>query len=184
MDIRSEDAKIVILSGVARSGKDKVSVFMRDNFLKSGKKVINLQFSKYIKDYAMNISDWDGKDETKPRKLLQFLGTEIVRKKIDDKFFIRRMIDDIKVYSYFFDVIIISDARFVNEIELVKSNFKSVVSINIVRPNFVSELTLEERNHATETGLVGYEDFDRVIVNDGTLQDLESKVIDIMKELF
>lgn len=53
----------------------------------------------YIKEYAKRISDWDGNDETKPRTLLQVLGTDIIRNTIDDKFFINRTIEDIKVYS-------------------------------------------------------------------------------------
>lgn len=176
INLRSKESKIIIISGKARSGKDKVSSFIRDELKNNERKVINLQFAYYIKNYAMNVSDWDGQDETKPRKLLQHLGTDIIRKQIDEDFFIRRMIDDIRIYSYFYDVIVISDARFVKEIESIKSNFKDVISINVIRPNFVSELTDEEKKHATETGLDGFNQFDYEIVNDGTLEELHDKV--------
>lgn len=111
MELRSEDALIVIFSGKARSGKDTAMNIIREKYEEDNKKVINLQFSSYIKEYAKRISNWDGTDETKPRELLQELGTDIIRNKIDKYFFINRIIDDIKVYSYFFDIIMISDAR-------------------------------------------------------------------------
>ena len=35
----------------------------------------------------------------------QELGTDVIRKYIDEDFFINRIIDDIKVYSYYFDAL-------------------------------------------------------------------------------
>lgn len=183
LKLNEKDTKIIIISGKARSGKDKVSSFIKSELEENNKRVINLQFAYYIKNYVMNVSDWDGKDETKPRELLQYLGTDIIRKKIDEEFFIRRMIDDIKVYSYFFDVIVISDARFVKEIEKIRENFKNVTSINVIRPNYVSELTDEQKSHATEIGLDGYNGFDYEIVNDGTLEELYDKVKKVAIEI-
>ena len=43
-------------------------------------KMISLQYGSYIKEYAKKISNWDGNEETKPRELLQQLGTNIIRK--------------------------------------------------------------------------------------------------------
>ncbi len=181
MNLRDGEAKIIIVSGKARSGKDKTASILKENFEKMSKKVIILQYSSYIKEYVRHISDWDGSDETKPREMLQFVGTELIRKQIDEEFFIKRMIDDIKVYSYFFDVIIISDARIDKEIEKLKNSFRDVVSINVVRPNFESDLTKEQKAHLTETGLLGYTKFDYEIINDGELAMLENKVIDLMR---
>lgn len=183
IELNQGSTKIIVISGKARSGKDKVSSFIREELKKSGKKVINLQFAYYIKNYAINISDWDGKDEAKPREFLQYLGTDIIRKKIDEDFFIRRMIDDIKVYSYFYDVIVISDARFSKEIDSVKEKFQSVISINVNRPNYVSELTDKEKKHATENGLDSYKNFDYEIINDGTLEELYNKVKEVAGEI-
>ena len=70
-----------------------------------------LSVGTYIKFYAEKYFGWDGNDETKPRELLQMLGTEIIRKQIDPKFHVNRLIQDIKVLSYFYDVFIISDVR-------------------------------------------------------------------------
>ena len=184
MNLELKNVKVIIISGKARSGKDQVASYLKDDLERMGKKVINLQFSQYIKNYAINVSDWDGKDETKPRELLQYLGTSIIREKIDEEFFIKRMIEDVKVYSYFFDVIVISGARFVKEILSIKESFDDVVSINVNRPSFVSELTDKEKEHSTETGLLGYDDFDFKIVNDGTLEDLGNKINLLLCDIF
>lgn len=181
MNCKIKELKIFIISGKARSGKDKTTMFLKDELTKKGKSVISLAYAKYIKDYAMNVSDWDGTDETKPRDLLQFIGTELIRKQIDEDFFINRMIEDIKVYSYFCDTIIISDARFSKEIEVIKKTFKDVTSINVVRPLFVSDLTEEQKEHSTETGLLDFKGYDIEIVNDGNLEDLKMKVVELMK---
>lgn len=182
MELRSEDALIVIFSGKVRSGKDTAMNIIREKYEEDNKKVINLQFSSYIKEYAKRISNWDGTDETKPRELLQELGTDIIRNKIDKYFFINRIIDDIKVYSYFFDIIMISDARFPEEIETVKKQFKNTISIHINRPNN-DTLTDRQKVHITETALDNYSNYDYIVNNDGTIEDLKSKLDSLYKSL-
>lgn len=166
--------KIIIISGKARAGKDTTANMLKEICI--DKKIINLQYSSYIKEYAKKISNWDGREETKPRELLQQLGTDIIRKRIDDEFFIKKIIDDIKVYSFFFDVITISDARFKKEIDNIRNVFDNVVTVRIVRPNFDNGLTEEQKKHPTEVDLDDYDKFDYDLINDGTLEDLKVKV--------
>ncbi len=183
MNLRTNNSKIIIISGKARNGKDTIMNTLKENYEKENKKVINLQFSYYIKEYAKRISNWDGSDENKPRELLQELGTEIIRNKIDNDFFIKRMIGDIKVYSFFFDVIIISDARIDKEIDLIKANFNDVISINVKRPNFDNGLSIEQKKHYTEIMLDNYNKFDYEIINDKGLAELEQKVNKVFKKI-
>ena len=179
MEIVKKNPKIFIISGKARAGKDTCGNYMKEVFDREDFKTIIVQFSSTIKDYAKKIVLWDGQDETKPREFLQMLGMEVIRNNIDEDFFIKRMIQDINVYSYFYDVIIITDSRFRKEIEDVKSNFKDAIFINIVRPNGVSDLSNSELKHATEVDLDNYDNYDIKIINDGTLEDLERKVMEI-----
>ncbi len=183
MNFEKRDVKVIVLSGKARAGKDTTAGFMKDYYVSKGIKSLNISFASYIKEYAKKISDWDGSDETKPRELLQQLGTSIIREKIDNEFFIKRIIGDILVYSYFFDVIIISDCRLPEEIERLKENFKNVISINVVRPNFDNGLTGKQNNHYTEVGLDGFNGFDYELINDGSLEDFEKKVFLFMSEV-
>ena len=168
--------KIIMLSGKARSGKDTTSLMLNEMFEEKGLKVMNLQFSSYIKEYAKKITNWDGSDETKPRQLLQELGTEIIRKQIDELFFVKRIIGDIKVYSYYYDIITISDCRAKVEIDIPKQEFDNICAVRITRPNFDNGLTDEQKKHFTEVDLDDYDKFDYEIVNDGSLDDLKKKV--------
>ena len=176
-----KDVKIYLLAGKARTGKDSVASEIISYYQNKGKKVIRLGFSDYIKNYAMKVSNWNGKDETKPRELLQMIGTDIVREKINKDFFINRICEDIMVYSYFFDVIVISGARFPNELDIPKDKFKDVTIIKVERPNF-SPLTEKQANHVTEHALENYRNYDYLIVNDGSLEKLKQKTLEIIEE--
>lgn len=173
LKMENKNPKIIIISGKARAGKDTTASFLKEIY---NEKMISLQYGSYIKEYVKKISNWDGNEETKPRELLQQLGTNIIRKEIDEKFFIKKMIDDIKVYSYFFDIIVISDARFKIEIDDIRDNFSNVISINIERPNFDNGLTEEQKNHPSEIDLDDYNKFDYKLINDGNLENLKEKI--------
>lgn len=183
MDIQLKKPRIYILGGKARSGKDTTADIIKEYYEEKEKKAIILSYGSYIKEYAKNISDWDGRDETKPRTLLQVLGTDIIRNNIDDMFFIKRIIGDIHVYSYFFDVIIISDARFEKEITNIKDTFNDVIDINIKRPSFDNGLNELEKNHSTEQGLNNYNSYKYIVNNDALISDLKLKIIKIIEEV-
>lgn len=177
--MNSKNPKIIIIGGKARAGKDTTASFLKEIYEKKGMKVLNIQYSSYIKEYAKKISNWDGNEETKPRELLQQLGTDIIRKQIDELFFTKKIIDDLKVYSFFFDVITISDARFKIEIDEPRKVFNNIIALRITRPNFDNGLTEEQKKHRSEIDLDDYNKFDYEIINDGTLEELEKKLIDL-----
>ncbi len=183
MDIKRKDVKIFIVAGKANSGKDTTCELINNYVKLKGRNAVNLQFSSYIKMYAKTISGWNGDEESKPRSLLQELGTDIIRNKIDKEFFIKRIIGDINVYSYYADVITISDARMPEELDSIKNSFTTVYKLKIERPNYENSLNNSQRNHITEIALDNYKNYDYVIVNDGTIEDLNKKVINIIDEV-
>ena len=183
MELKSKNPKIFIVSGKANAGKDTTCDLINNYVKVKDLKSVNLQFSSYIKMYAKTISGWDGEESTKPRTLLQELGTDIIRKNIDNMFFIKRIIGDIKVYSYYCDVITISDARMPEEIENIYNSFDNVIRVNITRPNFESKLNNKEKKHITETALDGYTNYDYVLENDGTIEELNEKVKKLVDEV-
>ena len=71
-----------------------------------------------------------------------------------------------------YDVFIIGDCRFPNEIEYWEGR-NNYYSIKIVRENHSSKLTEEQKQHASETSLDGYDNFDFVIQNNDTLERLQ-----------
>ena len=175
--------RLIIFGGKANSGKDTSAEYL-DNFYKErGLKVVNIQIAYYIKMYAKQIGNWDGSEETKPRDLLQRIGTEVIRETIDKDFFIKRIIEDINVYSHFFDVITISDARFHREFDKIRKAYKEAFCVHVTRPNYVSRLTAKQKAHATEAEVDTYSKYDYELVNDSTLEDLGNKVKKMMKEV-
>ena len=178
MEFIKKDPKIFIISGKARSGKNEISKVIEKSY--RDKKCITISFGHYIKDYAKRVSDWDGSEETKPRELLQQLGIELIKNKIDNRLFINRILEDIAVFSYFYDIIIVSDVRLVDEISTLKEKYPNSVSIRVIRNNYDNKLTDEEKNHLTEVNLDNYNDFDYIIEND---ENLEEKIKEILSEV-
>ena len=181
MEFIKKNPKIIILSGKAQSGKNECADIIRTYYNGLGLKSIVLSYAFYLKIYAKNVLGWDGSEDTKPRDFLQQVGVELIKNKINPNMLIDRAIDDIKVYSYFYDVIVISDARFVDEINVIKNNFSNVSVIHILGKE--NRLTFDQQNHSTETGLDGYDDYDFVINNDGSREDLRNKLFYLLEEV-
>lgn len=182
MEIVNKKPTIYLISGHARHGKDTTAGFLKEFYEKDGKKVIYSRAGKYIKFYAMEMTDWDGSEETKPRELLQTLGTEVIRQKLNkSEMFIQRQLDDIEIYSYFYDAIIVPDIRLPREVDSVKEKFDNVVTIKVQRINFDTDLTSSEQKHITETAMDNYEGFDYIIIND-TLDKLKEDIYKIYEE--
>ena len=178
MEFVKKNTKIYILSGKSGSGKDTVASMMHD-IIKN--KVISLAYANYLKMYAKEVLGWDGNEDTKPRDFLQQVGVELIKNNIDDKMLIRRMIEDIKVYSYFYDVIIISDARFPSEIDDIKANFDNVTVIHL--SDRENKLNDKEKMHATETSLNNYHNYDYVVSEDN-LDSLSNTIKRIVGETY
>ncbi|MDD6878963.1 MAG: hypothetical protein PUD59_01880 [bacterium] len=174
--------KVYLISGEARNGKDTIGNFLEEEYKKRGLKVCKSQISKYLKVYVKDYFGWNGSEETKPRELLQQLGTDVIREKLNKpRFFVDRTIEDIDILSHFFDVMIITDIRFPIEITAIKEAFDDVVSINVKRINFESELTNSQQLHKTETALNNFSEYDYKIVND-TLEKLQQDCIEIINK--
>lgn len=174
--------KIILIGGKANTGKDSTAEYIDEYYRSRGLDVVNIQIGYYIKMYAKEIAKWDGDNDTKPRQLLQDLGTELIRKQIDEYFFIKRIIQDIDVYSRYFDIITISDGRLPEEFASIKLAYPETVTVHITRPGYSSRLTKGQKAHITEA-LVDEIEYDYDIVNDGTLDDLQKKAIELVQTI-
>ncbi len=173
--------KIYLVAGRAGSGKGEVAKIIKEYYLSKKRKPIITEYSKYLKLYANEILGWNG-EEPKPRKFLQELGVTIKENMDMPKILVNRMIEDIKVYSLYYDVVIISDVRFPEEIEEMKKTFKDVYSIYVINQFGQSELSLQEQTHVTETALENYSNFDVTITNDN-INVLDNRVIDFIERV-
>lgn len=175
--------RVYLISGKARNGKDTIATDMKEYYESIGKKACVMHIANYIKHFAIDYFDWDGREETKPRSLLQKLGTEVIREKMNKPyFFTTRLLEDIEVLENFYDVFLIADVRLPLEINEVKKVYPDAVNLHIERPDLISELTAEQKTHITETALDGYDEYDYKIIN-RTLEDLKKDAIKIVKEV-
>ena len=165
--------RIFVVAGKAESGKGEVSRLIKEYYTYKMQETVITEYSKYLKGFAMELTDWDGNPNSKPRAFLQDLGDKIRR--FDNKFFINRMLEDLKLYEDFADNVVVDGARFPAEIDDIKANFDNVYSIYVENQHGYSKLTVEEQAHITETALEGYPNFDYVIAND-KLDVLKEKV--------
>lgn len=182
MEFINRNPKIYVLSGKASAGKNLAASLIEDIYFKRNKNAISLAYASYLKEYAKNVLKWDGEEKTKPREFLQQVGVELIKNQINSKMLINRIVEDVKVYSYFYDVIIISDARFIEEISSIKDNFDNVTVIRI-NSDLESNLTKEEKMHITETALDDYNEYDYNILNNETVYELRKKIEEIIKEV-
>lgn len=171
--------KLYMIAGIARSGKDTVSSFIKEIYEKENMKTIILQISSPLKNYAAKVLNWDGLEDTKPREFLQKIGDTV--RSYDEKFLIKRVIEDIKILSNYADVIVISDVRLPLEFEEVSKSFNPI-NLLIKRPHFDNLLTGDEKKHITERGLDNYSNYKYVIDNNGSLEKLKEDVISIIRE--
>ena len=129
--------------------------------------------------YIEEITSQKYNDDNKPREFLQKLGVELIKEKLGKtNMLINRQIDDIDIYSYYFDVIIIPDVRFENEITNIKNKYNNTYVIKI-NNNIDNNLTKEQKEHITETSLDNYNNYDFIINNDNNYQDLKNQVEEI-----
>ena len=83
--------KVYLIAGKAGSGKNEVARIIQEY----EDKTIVTGLSKYIKLFAMEMTDWKGQDLDKPRAFLQNMGDTL--RGIDEDFLIKRMVEDFKV---------------------------------------------------------------------------------------
>lgn len=166
--------RIFVIAGKAGSGKGEVAKLIKEYYIYKMETSVITGYSKYLKKFALEMTEWDGQEGNKPRKFLQEFGSKI--RGYDKNYFTRRMVEDINVYELG-DVknVIIEDARMPEEIERLKENYDEVYSIYVVNQFAPSKLSLEEQAHITEIALEDYDDFDYTIAND-SLDELKTKV--------
>lgn len=175
---------IYLIAGRGRSGKNTFGSYLESELEKRGRKVCTIEIMRTLKGYCKDYFGWDGSDETKPRDLLQKLGTEIIREELNMPLFhINRLLLDIEVLSHFFDDFIVPDIRFPLEIEEIKK-IKGAISIHMIRNNIEisSDLTEEQKSHITETALNNFHDYDYEIVNE-SLEQLKKEAEQIVREV-
>ena len=143
--------RIFLVAGKAGSGKGEVAKLIKEYYIYKLESCVITEYSKYLKNFVKELTDWDGNNRNKPRKELQEMGDKI--RAVDEKYFVNNMIDDLKVFETLVDNVVVADVRFPQEIEDIKLNFDNVYSIYVENQFSESDLSIEEQSHKTETAL-------------------------------
>lgn len=167
--------KIILISGKAGHGKDTVGDYLTEKLDAQGKKVLVCHFGDAVKHVCTKFFGWDGRKTPEGRKLTQHVATDTTRAKYPNFWadFIVKLLD---VFYDEWDVVLIPDLRFTNEVTLMQNWFPDVTTLRVNRPGFVREEFNEDTlKHVSENQLDDY-NFDYVIDNNSTLDDLYKKV--------
>jgi hypothetical protein len=179
--------------GLIGSGKDTVSKrleqkhgFRRDSFAKSLKDAVSAMFNwdrEMLEGNGDDSRQWReqpdefwskkfGKTVT-PRWVLQHFGTEVMRQHMHDAIWI-----DSCLSRYDGRPTVISDTRFQNELKTIKENKGQIILVK--RGELPTREQMQDKGaHKSEWDWMGW-NFDHVIDNDGTKDDLYKKVDDLV----
>lgn len=166
--------KIFTITGKARHGKDTIAEMMKDILEERGYRVLLTHYADLLKYICKTFFNWNGEKDEVGRTILQKVGTETVRTQKPD-FWVDFIINILNLFPYEWDVVIIPDARFPNEIERLKEEGFDVEFVRVFRPNFDNGLTEEQKNHKSEIALDNYV-ADVEITNEGTLNELREDI--------
>ena len=168
---------IIGLSGYAQSGKDAVSMILTEYGFRRRSFADPIRQALYTLDPMIDSfrslreivdqSGWDtAKSYPETRRLLQQLGTEVGREMLGQSTWLDIALRNLPEKTCFTDV------RFVDEADAIRALGGEVWRVN--RPG-----GLPVNGHVSETALDDY-DFVKVILNDGSLEDLRSKTLTAM----
>lgn len=173
--------KVVCISGKAQSGKDTTAAIMQKMFWGYGDRVLVTHYADVLKYICQKFFRWDGKKDDYGRSLLQIVGTDRLRAH-DENYFVDFITNILKLFKNNWDVVIIPDTRFPNEIKYMKDEGFDVYHIRVMRNNFDNGLSEEQKAHPSETAL---DDFpaDILLTNDGNYVDLTKSIMDIVTDI-
>ena len=211
---------IIGITGLIGSGKDTVAKL----FVQSG--CVQDSFASPLKDMCASIFGWDremlegdtidsrdfretpdlywtkklGIDSFTPRLALQLLGTDIMRTHFNEDIWLSSLEYRMRKVSTTARCVVVSDARFVNELSLIKD--LGGIVINVKRdelpewydyaykanveghvPSKHIMTTRFSHVHQSEWNWIGF-DFDYEIENNSTLEDLSETVTNIQRDIF
>ena len=148
--------RVITISGKAEAGKDFTASIMKEILEEvDNKRVLIVHYADYLKFIAKQYYGWDGTKSKQGRELLQRLGTDVIRKRQPD-FWVNVVCRLLSALEPDYDVAIIPDCRFPNEIDKMRICFTNTISVQVVRLNYENALTPEQRLHPSETALDDY----------------------------
>ena len=142
----------ILCSGRARHGKDTSAEIIKDNLEARGYRVLITHYADLLKFICKNFFGWNGEKDEAGRTLLQQVGTNCIREQ-DPDYWVDFVANLIKMFPDRYDFVVIPDTRFPNEIDRIAYAGFPTTHVRIIRTDFESQLTEEQKNHPSETAL-------------------------------
>lgn len=146
--------KVICISGKAQHGKDTTAGMIKEKLESGGHTVLIAHYGDLVKYICKTFFDWDGNKDAYGRSLMQYVGTDVIRAQAPD-YWVQFIADMLTFFKDDWDYVLIPDARFPNEIDVMREKF-GALHIRVVRPNFESPLTPTQQQHISETALDEY----------------------------
>ena len=174
----------IALSGLKRSGKDTVGSYLIQNY--SCKRYA---FADEVKRLARELFPEEFVQNDKPVDLLQWLGNTMRQRNPD--VWINRLSTMIQLTKDPVPNLVVTDVRYPNEVQALKNLGFTIVKVQVpvevsierskaTEVNFTEELLLHESEQLAQSNEQYY---DYVIENTGTLEELYSKVEEMVEVL-
>lgn len=173
--------KIICISGHAGHGKDATGEIMANYLNDIGKESIVLHYADLLKYICKQYFGWDGVKDVDGRSLLQYVGTDVVRKR-DENFWVDYIGRFLQVFDDEWDYAIIPDCRFPNECDHLRDMGFNVSHVRVVRTGFQTALTTSQQNHSSETAMDHVQP-DYTIYNSSSLEHLKKASCELIEEI-
>lgn len=177
---------IIGLGYKARAGKDTIAShlvgkydFVQESFAYPLKEQIGRQIMGF--NDKQLYGEWkevlDPEWGRTPRQLLQLIGTDALRKVVHDDFWVIPMKRKLKEHTHNKRNVVISDVRFLNEINAIKALGGQIVRVDRDNPDQITGFA----KHQSETELDNYEGWDQIITNNSTIEALYQAIDEHIK---
>lgn len=166
--------QVIAICGNKCSGKDTLA-----NYICAKYDYKNVKFAGPLKEALKSLFGFTNSQmetdkevidpfwQTTPRKVMQFIGTEVMQYKLQEllpdierTFFARRLVS-----CYPTDKIVISDLRFTHEYETIKKAYNDIQIIKIIRNTQQTDMHISENEISTIP-------HDVLLINNGTKEEL------------
>lgn len=180
--------KIILISAKAQHGKDTFALLSKEYLESKGERVLVCHYADLLKYICANFFEWNGAKNDVGRKILQHVGTDVIRNRENrPDYWVDFIIDILEMFGDEWDYVLIPDTRFPNEIYKMSGSFDDVEKntvhcVRIVRDNFDSGLSKEQLSHPSECALDDF-DFDYYVYNNSSLENLRQKVKFVVDEI-
>lgn len=175
----NEDFKSLanVLDNIAEEIKAQIGVYFDTRSEMAGDQTFkNIESS--IDKLKIKDENWYEDKTDITRSILQLVGTEIFRKRVDDNWWVNQLKD--RCINSNSDFIIVTDCRFKNEIEGILCNDFDTIAIRVERnintDNWVAA-------HDSETALDNWKEWNFIVDNNGSLDDLKESVKVVLDDI-